>query len=96
MNHYVHLVKWTEQGIRGIKDSPNRAQAARKQAEQMGGKLQLWYTQGKYDIVALSEFPDDGTAQKFLYWLGSGGHVRTTTLKAWSEEEAATLISKLP
>ena len=96
MSHFVHLVKWTDQGIRGIKESPQRAGAARKQAEAMGGKLQLWYTQGKYDIIAMSEFPDDATAQKFLYWLGSSGNVRTTTLKAWSEEDAAKLISQLP
>jgi uncharacterized protein with GYD domain len=94
--HYISLIKWTDQGIRNIKDSPKRAQAARKQAEAMGGKLQLWYTQGKYDIVSLSEFPDDAAAQKFLYWLGSAGNVRTMTLRAWPEEEAATVISQLP
>ena len=96
MPHYVHLTKWTDQGIRAIKDSPRRAEAARKTAQQMGGSIQLWYTQGKYDIVAMSEFPDDATAQKFLYWLGSLGNVRTLTLKAWSEEEAAKLIGQLP
>ncbi len=96
MAHYVHLVKWTDQGIRNIKDTPKRAEAARKQAEAMGGNIQLWYTLGKYDIVAMSEFPDDGIAQKFLYWLGSLGNVRTMTLKAWSESEVASLISQMP
>jgi uncharacterized protein with GYD domain len=94
--HYVSLIKWTDQGIRNIKDSPKRAEAARKQAQQMGGSVQLWYTLGKYDIVALSDFPEDAIAQKFLFWLGSLGNVRTTTLKAWSEEEAAKLIGQLP
>lgn len=96
MPHYVHLVKWTDQGIKGIKDSPSRAEGARKQAQRMGGSIQLWYTQGKYDIVGLSEFPDEGTAQKYLYWLGSLGSVRTMTLRAWSEEEASKLIGQLP
>ena len=96
MAQYVHLVRWTDQGIRTVKDTAKRAQAARTQASQMGGKLQLWYTIGEYDLIGLSEFPDDGVAQKFLYWLGSQGNVRTTTLKAWSEEEAANLIGQLP
>ena len=96
MPHYVVLIKWTDQGIRGVKESPKRAADARKAAEQMGGKIQLWYTMGKYDIVGLGEFPDDGSAQKFLLWVGSLGNVRTTTLKAWSEEEAAKLIGQLP
>ena len=96
MQHYVTLVKWTDQGMRNIKESPKRAEGARKQAEAMGGKMQLWYTQGKYDLVGLGEFPDDAAAQKFLYWLGSAGNVRTMTLKAWSVDEAASLISQLP
>lgn len=96
MPHYIHFIKWTDQGIRNIKDSPKRAETARKRAEQMGGKLQLWYTMGGYDIVALGEFPDDDAAQKFIFWLGSLGSVRTTTLKAWTEEEAAKVIEQLP
>ncbi len=94
--HYVSLLKWTDQGIRNIKDSPGRAAAAKQQAQRMGGNVQLWYTFGEFDIVLLSEFPDDATAQLFLYWLGGLGNVRTTTLTAWTEEEAAKLIGKLP
>ena len=96
MSRYVHLIKWTDQGIRNVKDSPKRAEAARQQAQRMGGKLQLWYTFGEYDIVSISEFPDDAVAQRFLYWVGSLGNVRTTTLKAWTEEEAAKIIGQLP
>ena len=96
MPRYISLIKWTDQGIRNVKESPKRAEAARKQAEKMGGKLQIWYTMGRYDIVSLLEFPDDGTAEKFLLWLGSLGNVRTTTLKAWTEEEEAKLIAQLP
>lgn len=96
MPHYIHLLKWTDQGIKNVRESPKRAETTRKRAEQMGGKLQLWYTMGKYDIVALSEFPDDGVAQKFLFWLGSLGNVRTTTFKALTEEEAAKVIEQLP
>jgi uncharacterized protein with GYD domain len=96
MPHYVSLVKWTDQGIRAVKESPKRAEAAKSQAQRMGGSVQLWYTFGEYDLVALSEFPDDGAAQKFLYWLGSQGNVRTRTLKAWSDKEAAAMIGQLP
>ncbi len=96
MPAYISLVKWTDQGIRSVKESPKRAKAAREAAQKLGGKMWLWYTMGKYDLVAVSEFPDDAAAQKFLYMLGSQGNVRTTTLKAWSEEEAAGLIGQLP
>ncbi len=62
----------------------------------MGGKIQLWYTLGEYDIVGVSEFPDDATAQKFIFWVSSQGSIRTTTLKAWTDAEAAKIIGQLP
>ncbi len=96
MPAYISLINWTEQGIKTVKDSPKRAQAVKQQAQQMGGKMWIWYTMGKYDLVAVSEFPDDATAQKFLFWIGSLGNVRTSTMKAWSEEDAAKLIGQLP
>ena len=96
MPHYVVLINWTDQGIKNVKESPKRAQAARSQAEKLGGKLSLWYTLGQYDIVGVAEFPSDEALQKFSLWVGGLGSVRTTTLKAWSEEEAASLISSLP
>ncbi len=96
MPHYVVLINWTDQGIKNVRESPKRAQAARSQAESFGGKLSLWYTLGQYDIVAVAEFPSDEAFQKFAFWVGSLGSIRTTTLKAWSEEEAAGLISSLP
>ncbi len=96
MPHYISLLKWTDQGIRNVKDGPKRAEAAHKLAEQLGGKFQLWFTFGEYDLVSLGEFPDDATAQKFLLGVGSLGNVRTTTLKAWSEEEGLKIIGQLP
>ncbi len=95
MSRYISLIRWTDQGIRNVKDSPKRAEAARQQAQRLGGKLTVWYTLGEYDIVSLSEFTDDSIAERFLLWLGSLGNVRTTTLKAWTEEEAAKIIGQL-
>jgi uncharacterized protein with GYD domain len=95
MPSYVSLLKWTDKGIGNVKESPKRAEAARKEAQRMGGKLSLWYTMGKFDLVGISEFPDDESAQKFLYWLGSQGNVRTTTMRAWNEESASKLIGEL-
>jgi uncharacterized protein with GYD domain len=57
----------------------------------MGGKIQLWLTMGRYDLVALSEFADDGAAQKFLYWVGGLGNVHTTTLKALDRRRSGEL-----
>jgi uncharacterized protein with GYD domain len=95
MAHYVILINWTDQGIRNVKESPKRAEAARKAVEKAGGKMTLYYTMGQYDIVAIAEAANDEAFMQVLLALGSLGSVRTTTLKAFTEEEASKIIGKL-
>ncbi len=86
MPTYISLMIYTDQGLRDIKKSPSRLDAARKAADDLGGKLgQLYLTMGAYDLVAISEFPDDATAATFALRLGALGNVRTTTVKAFPE-----------
>jgi len=96
MPHYIILGSFTEQGIRNVKDVSKRDEAARRAIEQTGGKIQLYYTLGEYDFVAIVEMPSDENMMKFLLQVGSLGNVRTKTLKAWSESEIAKLASQLP
>ncbi len=39
MPTYISLMNYTEQGLRNVKKSPSRLDAARKAAEDLGGKL---------------------------------------------------------
>ncbi len=86
MSTYIMLFNYTDQGLRNVKKSSSRVDAARKAAEELGGKLgDLYLTMGAYDLVAISEFPDDATAATFVLRLGVLGNVRTTTVKAFPE-----------
>jgi len=96
MPHYIVLGNYTEQGIRSAKDSVKRDEDARRMIEQAGGKMQLYYTLGEYDFVAILEMPNDESLLKFLLQVGTSGNVRTKTLKAWSESEAHRVMSQLP
>jgi uncharacterized protein with GYD domain len=96
MPQYVILLRWTDQGIRNVKDTAKRAEAARRMFEQAGGKLQVWYTMGEYDIVGLAETPSDDVLFRLNLALGAIGNVRTTTLKAWTEADVANLVAQLP
>lgn len=96
MAHYIALINWTTEGIKTVKDSPKRSANARALAEKLGGKVVgIYYTMGPYDVVAIAEFPNDDAANRFLLELGRVGAVRTTTLRAWTEAEAAKLIGTL-
>jgi len=95
MPTYVSLVSFTEQGLASFKDTVDRAQAANGLAEKFGGAIKdiLW-TLGPYDIVVISEAPDDETATAFALSLGAQGNVRTTTLRAFSGDEMRGIIAK--
>ena len=96
MGHYIVLGNYTEQGIKKVKDSPKRDDEARSMIEKAGGKMQLYYTMGEYDFVAIIEMPSDEDMGKFLLQAGRAGNVRTKTLKAWSESEIHRVMSHLP
>ena len=94
---YIGLVNYTDQGIRKIKDSPDRLEAVKKLAKDLGGELkQFFLTMGAYDIVVVYELPDDAAAAKFNLTIGTVGAVRTTTLKAFTEDEYRDIIADLP
>ena len=97
MSHYVLLVNFTDQGIKNVKDSPKRAEAFKTAVEKTGGKLlNLYYTLGKHDIVAIVEAPNDEAIASVLFATGSQGNARTKTLRAFPMSEAANIIKNLP
>jgi len=97
MATYISLMKFTDQGIKGIKETPERIEKAFKGLEAMGGKIVDFYaTMGEYDYVAIAEGPSDEVAMTFLLGLGAAGNVRTTTLKAFKREDFVKLVKMLP
>ena len=97
MATYVTLLKYTEQGIRNIKESPSRLEKARQLIKSLGGELKSFYlVQGRYDAIVITEAPNDEVAAKFALASGSLGNVRTETTRAFTEEEYRRIISGLP
>lgn len=96
MTTYIMLINWTDQGIRNVRESPRRFDAARKMLEEMGGSFQTIYlTMGDYDLVAVADMPDDAIAARFALQLGMLGNVRTRTLKAFPEAAYREIIASL-
>ena len=97
MATYIMLINYTDQGIRNIKDSPGRLDAAKALAEKLGGEFkQTYLTLGSYDLVAVVELPDDAAAATFALTTGAHGNIRTTTLTAFTEAEYRDIIAALP
>jgi len=94
---YLSLINYTDQGIRAVKDSPQRLDAAKEVISAAGGRLIFYYLlMGQYDIATLIEFPDDDAAARFVLQIGAMGNIRTQTMRAFTEAEARALIGNLP
>ncbi len=97
MATYISLLRYTEQGIGKVKDSPQRLDAAKKLFRSLGAEIKAAYlVMGRYDLVVITEAPDDETVAKVSLAVGSQGNVKTETLRAFTEEEYGSIISALP
>jgi uncharacterized protein with GYD domain len=96
MPRWISLVKLTEQGIRNIKQAPERLEESIKGIEALGGKLVDFYmVMGEYDYVVIVEGPSDEAAMIFLMGLGASGNLRTTTLKAFTRDAFEEMVGKV-
>ena len=96
MAMYVVLVSFTDQGVRNLKDTTKRADAAREMAKKFGVTFkELYWTLGSYDEVVILEAPDDASMASFLASLGALGNIRTQTLRAFSQAEMNGILAKL-
>jgi uncharacterized protein with GYD domain len=96
MATFISLVNFTDQGIRNVKDSPDRYEAFRAMAEKMGAKVKgVYYTIGHYDMVLIVEGSDE-VAMTAMLKVGSLGNVRTETLRGFSLEEMRKIVGKMP
>ena len=96
MPTYISLYNWTDQGIRTVKESPNRIRQSEGQLQQLGVKLVgMYLTMGDYDLVAVVEAPDDQAVARAQLSLGMAGNVRSKTLKAFTREEFEQIVGAL-
>jgi uncharacterized protein with GYD domain len=93
---YVCLIQFTDQGIRNIKDTVKRGDAAMAEAQKMGMKMvEEYWTMGAYDGVFVFEAPDDKTMSAFILKIGSLGNVKAQTLRAFRRNEMEVILEKI-
>lgn len=96
MATYIALINWTDQGVKGFKDSVDRFETARSQLRSMGVDFKdCYWTIGSHDIVALIDAPDDETLAAGLLAVAGAGNIRTSTLRAFSADEMRGVIGKV-
>jgi uncharacterized protein with GYD domain len=97
MPTFIGMLSWTDQGIRSVKDTPKRVQAAKEAARKLGIEVkQIFLTTGDFDLLTILEAPDGDRVAKFAIAAGAQGNIRTRTVRAWPEADMLKLISELP
>lgn len=96
MARFIVLMDWTDQGVRSAKESLQRARQAREAFGRQGVTIeQVYWTLGSHDIVGVLNAPDGETLAAALLQLAGAGNLRTTTLRAFDEQEFGTILGKL-
>ena len=97
MPTFVYLMNLTDQGIKGIKEAPNRKAAAEKMISDLVGTVVGNYlTMGSFDRLLIVDLPEGDAAAKLALGMGGTGNVRTTTLRAFGDDEALDIIANSP
>ncbi|MEO6660014.1 MAG: GYD domain-containing protein [Burkholderiaceae bacterium] len=95
MPAYITLASFTDQGARAIKDSPERFESFKTLAETAGVKIQsVHWTTGAYDIVLVSEGPEDAFMILSMK-MAALGNIRTQTLRGFSITEMQKMVASL-
>jgi len=96
MKTYIALCRFTDQGIRSVKDTTKRADAVREMAKKFGASMrQLYWTSGHYDLVAVIEAEDEESANAFSLSIGATGNIRTEMMRAFSKDQMNAILGKM-
>lgn len=96
MATFVVLSSFTDQGIRNVKETVNRAEAFKEMAKKVGVTVKdMYWTLGRHDIVVTCEAPDDETVTALMLSVASRGFVRSETLRAFSFADMKKVLAKM-
>lgn len=96
MAYYVILANFTDQGIKGVKDTATRADAFKKLAAKAGMKVNtLLWTLGSHDLVVVAEAENDEAATAVSLSLAALGNVKTQTMRAFDATQMKAVLGKM-
>ena len=96
MPTYISLCRFTDQGIRTIKDTTKRAAAVQEAAQKFGAAMsQLYWTLGHYDLVTIVDAEDEQAATAFMLSIASAGNIRVQTLRAFNRDEMGRILDRM-
>jgi uncharacterized protein with GYD domain len=99
MPHFLHQIAYSREGWQAIVNNPqDRIEAVKPAIEKLGGKIHTaWFAFGDYDVVVITEMPNNVNAAAIAVAFAAGGAckaVQTTPLLSVTEAVEATRKAK--
>ncbi len=96
MPTYITFINFTQKGVESIKDGAKRLDAAKQAFRAVGAELKSFHlVMGQYDAVVISEAANDEVVAKLALATAAAGNIRTTTSRAFTEDEYRRIIASL-
>jgi uncharacterized protein with GYD domain len=96
MAAYVTMYRYTDEGIKGIKDAAEIAQGWQQEAQKRGVKVAaLYWLQGQFDAMTIVESDDEAAVMGLLLAIGAQGLMRTETVRAFSLDEIQSFVKQI-
>ncbi|MCS7083963.1 MAG: GYD domain-containing protein [Aquificaceae bacterium] len=96
MPKYVMLTTLTDEGLKTIKEKPQRIKEVDQEVlERFGVKVVAQYAlMGPYDFINILEAPDNESVMKMAIELGSRGTIKTLTMPAVEVDNLIKTLSQ--
>jgi len=96
MATYITLCNFTEKGVREIKDTLTRTEAAKSLAKQFGATIkEVLRLQGQYDLIVIFDATDEIAMTSLLLNTIRAGNIRGETMRAFTAGEMAKILEKV-
>ena len=97
MATYIALINFTDQGVRHIRQTTERAKALMNAAANLGVRIkEIYWTMGAFDAVFIADAADEESMTAFTLSVGSLGNIRTQTMRAFSADQMNRILEKVP
>lgn len=94
---YISLLSFTDKGIQNVKQTTQRAAAAKEAGRRLGVNMRdIWWTLGEHDLVCVIEADDEASVTAFELAIAGQGNVRSRSLRAFNATEMEAVLAKLP
>lgn len=94
---YVALLSFTDKGIADVKNTTQRAAAAKEAASRFGANMrELLWTMGEYDMVSIIEAEDEKALAALALTLAKQGNIRMASMRAWTASDMEQILAKVP